>query len=67
MFKLTLTEKVKEILIELGEKELAGSMQVINYLANKFYEHYEKELKNHIPIKRFIESELLTRKISMFQ
>ncbi|GEM_PF-5811504 len=64
---MTLTEKVKQILIELNEKELAGSSQVVNYFANKFYSHYEKELKNHIPIKRFIESELLARKRSMIQ
>lgn len=51
---MMLTEKVKVILIEMGEVEKANSMQTVNLLSDMFYAHYQENLNNHVSLKQFI-------------
>lgn len=55
---MLLTEKVREILINLGEYDRAKSNYYVQILSDRFYNHFQDDIINHTPIKQFIIQEI---------
>lgn len=55
---MILSKKVQEILVNLGENNIAKSSYLVNIISERFYNHFKSDTINHVPIKQFIINEV---------